>query len=128
MAEIISMKKRNRIDYDWGLDLVLKKRKSLLRSVPIMSDELTEIDKWLSTQSGLPLKVYCDIWSRAMYIDFLLFDDLTPGQKHHSLLRLRDHYREFLRLPANLQKRLWPMWERWRQEFLEMEEAANGAA
>jgi hypothetical protein len=126
MAEVVSMKKRNRIDYDWGLDLVLKKRKALIRTVPIMSDQITELDKWLSTQPGLPLKVYVDVWSRAMYIDYLLFDDLTPGQKHHSLIRLRSHYQQFLRLPSSLQTKLWPMWERWRAEFEEQE--ANGAA
>ena len=130
MAEIISMKKRNRIDYDWGLDLVLKKRKALMRTVPIMSDELTEIDKRLSTQSGLPLKVYCDIWARAMYIDWLLFDDLSPAQKHFSLLRLRDHFEEFCHLPPRIQKKLSPMgWERWHAQFIEEEEmeAAHGA-
>lgn len=122
MAEIVSMKKRNRIDYDWGLEIVLKKRKALMRTLPIMSDQITQLDKWLSTQPGLPMKVYCDVWSRAMYIDFLLYDDLTPGQKHHSLIRLRDHFRQFQRLPANLQKRLWPMWERWHAQFIEEEE------
>ena len=128
MAEIISMKKRNRIDYDWGLEIVLKKRKELVRTAPLMSEELTELDKWLCTQSGLPLKVYCDIWARAMYIDFLLFDDLTHGQKRHSLIRLRDHFREFQRLPPRIQKKLWPMWERWHAQFIEEEEmeAANG--
>ena len=125
-AKIVSIKKRNRLDHDWGLEIVLKKRKELVRTAPLMSEELTEIDKWLSTQSGLPLKIYCDIWSRAMYIDFLLFDDLTPGQKHHSLIRLRDHFEQFCRLPPRLQKRLWPMWERWRAEFEMEEEAANG--
>jgi hypothetical protein len=130
MAEIVSIK-RNRIDHDWGLALVLKKRKELLRTVPIMSTELTELDKWLATQPGLPIKVYVDVWSRAMYIDYLLFDDLDPELKHFSLLRLRDHFREFQTLPLRLQKRLWPMWSRWHAEFMneeEMEEAANGAA
>jgi hypothetical protein len=128
MAEIVSMKKRNRIDYDWGLDLVLKKRRALLHSVPIMSSELTEIDKWLANQSGLPIKIYIDVWSRAMYIDWLLFDDLTPDQKHFSLIRLRDHFEEFCQLPPRVQKKLWPMgWERWHAQFIEEEEeAANG--
>ncbi|MFZ2079912.1 MAG: hypothetical protein WAV38_25350 [Xanthobacteraceae bacterium] len=125
-AKIVSIKK-NRIDYDWGLDLVLKKRKALLHSVPIMSDQLTEIDKWLSTQPGLPIKVYCDIWTRAMMIDYLLFDDLTPAQKRFSLIRLRDHFEDFCRLPPRIQKKLWPMWERWHAQFIEEEEqeAAN---
>jgi hypothetical protein len=125
MAEIISMKKRNRIDYDWGLQLVLKKRKALLHSVPIMSKELTEIDKWLATQSGLPLKVLLDVWQRAMFCSWVFYGDAHPELKHIMLLQLRDHYRDFQKLPPRLQTRMWPMWERFRQEFLdeEMEQA-----
>ena len=131
MAEIVSMKKRNRIDYDWGLQLVLKKRKELLRTVPIMSDQLTEIDKWLATQPGLPIKIYCDIWSRASFCFWVQYGDASPEVKHLMLLRLRESYWEFCLLPTKWQKKLWPMgWERWHAEFIEeeIEEAANGAA
>jgi hypothetical protein len=130
MAKIVNIKEKRRIDYDWGLQLVLKKRKALLHSVPIMSDQLTEIDKWLATQSGLPLKVLIDVWARAMFCDWVLYDDASPEVKHIMLLRLREHYFEFCQLPLRLQKKLWPLgWERWHAQFMEeeeREEAANG--
>jgi hypothetical protein len=130
VGEIISMKKRNRIDYDWGLDLVLKKRKALLRTVPIMSTELTEIDKWLATQSGLPPKVLIDIWSRAMFCSWVQYGDASPEVKHIMLLNLRSDFEDFCHLPPRVQKKLWPLgWERWHAQLIEEEEMelANGA-
>jgi hypothetical protein len=124
MAEIVSIK-RSRIDYDWRLDLVLKRRKALLHSVPIMSTELTELDKWLAKQSGLPIKVLIDVWTRAMFCSWVFYGDAEPEVKHIMLRNLRDHFQEFCQLPPRLQKR---MWQRWREEFEDEEESANGAA
>jgi hypothetical protein len=132
MSEIVSIKegkRGSRTDYDWGLALVLKKRKALLRTVPIMSDQLTEIDKWLATQPGLPIKILIDIWSRASFCFWVQYGDASPEVKHIMLIRLRESYWEFCQLPLRYQKKLWPMgWERWHAEFEEEEEAANGAA
>jgi hypothetical protein len=50
MAEVVSLKQQQRAraelaaQNNWGLQLVLKRRKALMRSVPIMSDEPTKID------------------------------------------------------------------------------------
>jgi hypothetical protein len=129
MAEIVMIKQRNRIDHDWGLALVLKKRKELLRTVPIMSDQLTELDKWLCQQSGLPIKVYIDVWTRASFCFWVQYGDASREVKHLMLLRLRESYFEFCQLPIRYQKKLWPLgWERWAAEFEDEEtELANEA-
>jgi hypothetical protein len=113
---------------NWGLQLVLKKRRALIKSVPIMSDELTKLDNWLVDQPGLPIKVLIDIWSRSMFCSWVQYGDASPDAKHTMLLYLRAHYVQFCHLPLKMQRRLWPFWERWRAEFEdeEMEETANG--
>jgi hypothetical protein len=46
MAEIITMMRKGN-EGNWGLEIVLKKRKRLMRTTPIMNKEITEIDNWL---------------------------------------------------------------------------------
>jgi hypothetical protein len=128
MAEIVRLAQRKDQSGNWGLNLVLKKRKALMRTVPIMSDQITQLDKWLVTQP-ITIKELIQIWSRSMYVEWVMYGDLSPDLKHLILLRLRDHYREFQTLPASWQARLWPMWANWMAEFLDEEmeqEAANG--
>jgi hypothetical protein len=107
---------------------VFLKRQDLMWKRPIMDEEITHLDEWL-LQHKLPLDVLITIWSRAMYCEYLLSTDLNPAQKHLCLLRLREHYRQFQKLPQRVQEVLWPIgWARWHAEFLseEMrEEAAN---
>ena len=138
MAKIINMKRdrRNNLPEDlpeeaiWEgtpgeLKLVLAHRKSLMWTKPIMSEEITRLDKWLVHQPKLPLKDMIEIWSRAMYCDWVFYGDADRELKHLMLLRLREHYREFKTLPQRWQEALSPMWEWWAAEFFdeEMEEA-----
>jgi hypothetical protein len=120
--------RQDRLDHDWGLEIVRKKRKALIRSVPIMSDEITKLDNWLVTQPHLPLRDLIDIWARSTHVDWVKYGDASPDLKHLILLRLEGCFEEFQKLPPRWQKKLWPIWERWRAEFMdqEQEEAANG--
>jgi len=130
MAKVVSLKQQERARAElaaldnWGLQIVLKKRKQLLRTVPIMSDELTELDMWLCRQPGLPIKVLIDIWSRSMFCSWVLYADQIPEVQHIMLVNLREHYVEFCQLPLKMQKKLWPFWERWAEEVEEI----NGSA
>jgi hypothetical protein len=140
VAKIISMerRRRNSLPKDlpeeafWEgtpgeLKLVLAHRRSLMWTKPIMNEEITRLDKWLVRQPKLELKDVIEIWSRAMYCDWVFYGDAHPELKHLMLLRLRDHYREIQTLPQRWQEALSPMWEWWALEFLEeeKEEAAN---
>jgi hypothetical protein len=127
MAEIISMRKKE----DWSEEIhrVFLKRQDLMWTKPIMSEEITRLDMWLVQQPKLPLDCVVAIWSRAMFCEWVFYGDATAELKHLILLRLREHYREFQKLPQRWHDVLWPMWERWRAEFLDEEmEEANGAA
>jgi hypothetical protein len=108
---------------------VFLKRQDLMWKRSIMDEEITRLDLWL-LQHKLPLDILITIWSRAMYCEYLLSADLNPAQKHLHLIRLRETYREFQKLPQRVQEALWPIGRaRWHVEFLgeEMrEEMANG--
>ena len=108
---------------------VFLKRQDLMWKRPIMDEEITHLDEWL-LQHKLPLDILITIWSRTIYCEYLLSADLNPGQKHLHLLRLRECYRQFQKLPQRVQDVLFPIgWARWHVEFLgeEMrEEAAHG--
>jgi hypothetical protein len=130
MAEIVTMMRKGN-EHNWGLEMVLKKRKKLMRTVPIHNKEITEIDKWLVTQN-LSLRDLIQILARANYCMWAFYcDEASPGQKHQLLLRLRESYCGFQKLPPRFQKKLSPLWALWHSEFLaveEEEEAANDVA
>jgi hypothetical protein len=119
-GEVVTMMRKEN-QGNWGLEVVLKKRKELMRTRPIMSDEITELDSWLVTQS-LSIKDLIQIWSRCQYCWLVYYDDADPALKHLMLLHLRDVYHEFCKLPPKMQKRLWPMWESWAEELRQEEE------
>ena len=133
MAKIVSMKKSR--EESWvgslgELNLVLSHRKELMYKLPIMSEEITRLDLWLLEQPKLPLRVAIEIWSRCVFCEWVFYGDASPELKHLILLRLRECYREFQKLPQHWQEQLSPKWDRWAAEFLdeEMEEAASGTA
>ena len=121
----------NRLADEEAIHQVFLKRQDLMWKRPVMDEEITRLDEWL-LQHKLPLDVLITIWSRAMYCEYLLSTNLNPVQKHLHLLRLREYYRQFQKLPQRVQEVLWPIgWARWHAEFLSeemQEEAANGAA
>lgn len=124
-AKIISMKKK-----EDEIHRVFLKRQDLMWTKPIMDEEITRCDLWLVQQPKLPIDCLVAIYSRAMFCDWVFYGDAHRELKHLMLLRLRDTYREFQKLPPDWQDALWHCWERWRLEFLdeEMEEAASGSA
>ena len=86
-----------------------------------MDEAITRCDLWLVQQPKLPLDCLVAIYSRAMFCDWVFYGDAHRELKHLMLLRLRDHYRDFQKLPQAWQEALWPCWERWRAEFLDEE-------
>jgi len=134
MAEIVSIKKRAKdmqaVCEDELEDIIhaaFLKRQDLMRKVPIMDERITRIDMWL-LQQKLPLDILIAIYSRAQFCSWVFYGDAHPELKHLMLLQLRDHYREFQKLPQRWQDALWPCWERWHLELLdeEMGAMANG--
>ncbi len=105
------------------------KRQDLMRKSPIMDERITRIDAWLLQQNP-PLDVLIAIWSRANYVEGVLYGDASAEQKHLTLLNLRECYQAFQKLPQRWQEALWPIaFGKWHAEFIdEEEEAANGAA
>ena len=129
MGEIVNIKKREAWVDSWELNLIIDRREELMWKVPIMSDEITRLDKWLVQQPKLPLRVAADIWCRCMYCQSGYYMDADQQLKHQMLLNLRRHYQEFQKLPKHIQERLSPMWDRWMWHFLDEEmEAASGTA
>jgi hypothetical protein len=118
MAEIISMRKG--LEGNWGLDLVLKKRKALLRSVP-MSPEIIEIEKWLVKQP-LPTRELIKIWSRMVRALLFEYGNASPDRKREILLFLREQRKA---MPPRVREDLWEVWFQWLDE-LEEEEIAAG--
>lgn len=106
---------------------VIAHREELMHKLPIMSDEITRLDIWLLEQPKIPIKTSIEIWSRFMYCNWLFYGDAHPELKHLMLLRLRDHFQEFQKLPPRAQEVLWPMWEMWRLQLIEENEEAEAA-
>jgi hypothetical protein len=137
MAEIVNIKKRAKDmqavcedELEEIIHVAFLKRQDLMRKVPIMDAQITQIDMWL-VQQKLPLDVLISICARAQYCEWVFYGDANADLKRLILLHLRDCYKEFQKLPANWQEALWPMlWGKWHAEFMdeEEEEAANGAA
>jgi hypothetical protein len=123
--------KISRLADEEAIHQVFLKRQDLLFKRSILSEEITRLDLWL-LQHKPPLDILIAIWSRTMYCEYLLSADLNPAQKHLHLIRLRECYREFQKLPVRVQEVLFPIgWARWHVEFLgeEMrEEACRGTA
>jgi hypothetical protein len=108
---------------NWGLQEVLKRRRALMRSVPIMSEEITKIDEWLITQDGLPVKVWMDIWSRTIFVELMPYEEQSPEVKHIMMFRFLQRYSR-PRTPK-LQKKLEPFLARWWEL---VREECNGSA
>ena len=129
MAQVVNLKRQERArallasQNDWGLQEVLRRRRALIKSVPIMSDEISKLDRWLVTQT-IPLKVLIDIWTRCMFCLWVMYGDQSPEVQHVMLVQLREHYVEFCQLPMKMQKKLWPFWQEWVEEV----EGINGTA
>jgi hypothetical protein len=121
MAEIVSIKERQRqLDHDWGLELVIKKRKALLRSAPL-SPEIAELDRWLVTQP-LSTRDLIKIWSHMIRVLLIEYADAVDDRKREILLSLRSQYRA---MPRRIQEELWEIWFRWLDEW--EEERPGGA-
>jgi hypothetical protein len=129
MTQVVNLKRQERArallaaQNDWGLQEVLKRRRALIKSVPIESDEIGKLDRWLVTQT-IPLKVLIDIWTRSMFCLRVMYGDQSPEVQHVMLVHLREHYVEFCQLPMKMQKKLWPFWQEWVEEV----EGINGTA
>jgi hypothetical protein len=119
MAEIITMMKKEN-QGNWGLDLVLKKRKALLRSAPL-SPEITELDRWLVTQP-LSTRDLIKIWSHMIRVLLIEYADAVDDRKRKILLSLRGQSRA---MPRRIQEELWEIWFRWLDEW-EEERIASG--
>jgi hypothetical protein len=128
-GEKVSLKQQERAraelaaQNNWGLQEVLKRRRALMRSVPIHSEEITKIDEWLCTQDGLPIKVWMDIWSRTIFVELMLYEEQSPEVKHIMMFRFLQRY-SHQRSPK-LQKKLAPFLERWWEQ---LREECNGSA
>ena len=131
MAKIIELRKQAVCENELEemIHTAFLKRQDLMRKVPIMDERITRIDVWL-LQQKLPLDILIAIFSRASFCSWVFYGDAHPELKHLMLLRLRDHYREFQKLPQRWQEALWSIgYGRWYAEFLDQEEqeaAANG--
>jgi hypothetical protein len=119
MAEIVTMMRKEN-QGNWGLDLVLKRRKALLRIAPL-SPEITALEKWLVTQP-LSDRDLIKIWSRMLYALLIEYGDANADRKREILLSLREQYRA---MPARIRENLWEVFFRWLDEW-EEERIANG--
>jgi hypothetical protein len=119
MAEIVTMMRKEN-QGNWGLDLVLKRRKALLRSAPL-SAEITELDRWLVTQP-LSTRDLIKIWSHMIRVLLIEYADAVDDRKRKILLSLRGQSRA---MPRRIQEELWEIWFRWLDEW-EEERIASG--
>jgi len=89
-------------------------RKELIWSVPITDQRITKLDIQLIEHPLTDLSLLFEIYSRIMYVSAATYAvEATPPEKGWMLLRLRDHYREFCRLPERWQEVLRPLWLEW---------------
>jgi hypothetical protein len=119
MAEIVTMMRKEN-QGNWGLDLVLKRRKALLRNAPL-SAEITELDRWLVTQP-LSTRDLIKIWSHMIRVLLIEYADAVDDRKRKILLSLRGQSRA---MPRRIQEELWEIWFRWLDEW-EEERIASG--
>jgi hypothetical protein len=122
MAEIVTMMRKEN-QGNWGLALVLKKRKALLRIAP-MSPEIIEIEKWLVTQP-LSTRDLIKVWSRMIRALLFEYGDAAADRKREILLFLREQHRA---MPLRIREGLWEIWFQWLDEFEEEEIAAGDRA
>jgi hypothetical protein len=97
-------------------------RKELIWSVPITDKRITKLDMRLMEHPLTDLSLLFEIYSRVMYVSAATYAvEATPDQKRLELLRLREHYREFCKLPERMQEMLGPLWSEWVDALAEEE-------
>jgi len=107
-------------------------RKQLMWTYPIVNNQITAADLWLSRQPRLDLRTAFEILYRTIYAQALLYEHAHSPDNEECLLPLRRQYRMMQRqLPAPWCEAMAQIWAVWLDVFAdeeEREEQADGAA
>jgi hypothetical protein len=113
----------------WDVHSVVAKRRSLFYTETVFSPEIKRYNKWLCERTDeLTLYELLEVWAHSMWLVYLCYTnpDCDPELRHETLLRLRGHFQEYLKLPERHQEKFWPLWSFWYAKLVAEELVEEG--
>ena len=91
-----------------------QERSEMNGELPCITRHLTNLDGILAEDQLTDLRLRVEMLARAAYISALRYkEEPEPIIKHLLLLSIRQHHRQFMKLPAAVREGFAPMWGEW---------------
>lgn len=105
-----------------------QERSEMNGELPCITRHLTNLDRVLVEDPLTDLSLRIEILARAAYVSARMYaEEPEPIIKHLVLHSIRQHHRQFMKLPKRYSNALAPIWSEW-LDVLEEEEKASATA
>jgi hypothetical protein len=109
----------------WQHNLVLDRRHDLLRTVPIASDEITALDKFLASNPRTSTRDLIEIIYRVQFVQWMIFEEHPddPVMRVKMLCQVYRQWEEFMTLSEEKRKIMEDPFLLWKAVLAEEEMA-----